>query len=188
MHPRSDLTRALGRSLLLVLAAILIVAVASAQQTRRTETGKVTADLIEYDFARHAFSARGNTHVSLDGRHQADIRAPSLSMNLSESMNQILRIEAAGPVRFEVLTAPDENGTRRRIKASASQSATYRHDAQTVVLSGNARADVTSEPPDGAEAAQFSGESITVNLETSMLSVRQATIEVTTEIDAGGGQ
>ena len=174
--------------LLIAALAALLAAGATGQQTRTTETGKVTADLIEYDFGRHAFTATGNTHVTIDGRHQAEIRAPSLSMDLSQNMDQIRLIEARGPVRFEVLTAPDENGIRRRIDASANQSATYRQADETVVLAGNARANVTSVPADGADAAQFSGESIVVNLATSTLSVRQATIEVTTEVTPGGGQ
>lgn len=188
MSSRREARRKVGRALLIAAVAALVVTAALGQQTRRTETGKVTADLIEYDFGRHAFTATGNTHVTIRGAHQSEIRAPSLSMNLSENMDQILLIEAQGPVNFEVITAPDDEGTKRRIVASASRSAVYRQADETVVLSGDARADVTSLPEDGAEAAHFRGDSIAVNLETSTLSVRRATIEVTTEVEEGGGR
>ncbi len=189
MLSRNDVIATGVRILLTTGLAVMLVAVAGGQQqTRRTETGKVTADLIEYDFGRHAFTATGNTQVTIKGAHESEIRAPGLSMELSEDMDQILTIEAEGPVNFEVLTAPDENGTRRRVVARASNSAVYRQADETIALTGDARADVTTVPDRGVDAAHFAGESIVVNLRESTLSVRKATIEVTTEVEEGGGR
>jgi len=39
-----------------------------------------------------------------------------------------------------------------------------------------------------AEAAHFTGESITVNLRTSMLSIKQADLTVTTEVNTDEGE
>ncbi len=188
MTSASDRGRAYRTVVLTALVVGLVAAAAGGQQTKRIETGRVTADLIEYDFGKHAFTATGNTHVTIVGDHHAEVRAPALSMNVSEDMDQILVIEAQGPVNFEVVTAPDEDGTKRRIVASATRSATYRQAEQTVVLSGDACADVTTLPEGSADAAHFEGESIVVDLEGSTLSVRQATIEVTTEIEEDGEQ
>ncbi len=159
------------------------LSVAAGQQVRRTETGTVTADLIEYDFGTNDFTATGNAHVTILGRHNAQIRAPKLTMDLSDQLDRILRLEAAGPVRFEVVTAPDDEGLRRQIEASATQSAVYVDETQTVTLTGDAVADVRTLPEGEVEAARFEGQSIVVNLAKSTLSVRQAKIEVTSEVE-----
>ena len=177
---RSSITAAL------VAATVLATVAAAQQQTRRTETGTVTADDIVYDFANNDFKATGNVSVQIEGRHNAKMRAPALSMDLSDSLNRILKLVASGPVHFEVLTAADSKGLRRKIIASCSQRATYDADSETVVLSGDALADVTTLPEGNVEAAHFTGESITVDLHNSTLSVKQAQITVTAEV-AGQG-
>ena len=174
---------AVSRVMLLLGALALAAAIAGGQQVRRTETGTVSADLIEYDFGANAFTATGNTRVTILGTHNAELRAPELTMDLSDQLNQILSVDATGPVYLEVLTAPDDEGLRRRIIARASAGAAYRQSTQTVVLSGQAVADVTTLPEGNVEAAHFEGQSIVVDLAKSTLTAREATIEVTTEVD-----
>ncbi len=173
---------------IVILAVATVITVAVAQQTKRTETGTVTAELIEYDFANNDLTATGNVSVNIEGRHVAKLRSPMLSVDMNDKMNRILKLVAGGPVNFDVLTAPDVNGLRRKIVASCSSRATYDAGSEMVTMSGNAEADVSTLPEGNMEAAHFTGESITVNLRTSMLSVKQAEISVTTEVTVDEGE
>ncbi len=172
---------------IVVGVSALGVAVAQ-QQVKRTETGTIKADLIEYDFSNNDCTATGNVTVSIDGRHQAKMFAPVMFVDLNQDRNRILSLVATGPVRFEVLIAPDSDGLRRKILASCGTRAAYDATAQTILMSGGAKADMTTLPAGNAEAAHFTGDSITVNLRTSMLSIKQAEITVTTEIPASEGE
>ena len=87
-------------------------------------------------------------------------------------------------------TAFDKSWANRRSQSAesgcvsgASAGAAYRQSTQTVVLSGQAVADVTTLPEGNVEAAHFEGQSIVVDLAKSTLTAREATIEVTTEVD-----
>ena len=177
-----------GWLIVAIVACVSALAVATAQQVKRTETGTVTAELIEYDFGNNDFKATGNVVVDIDGKHQAKMFAPTLSMDLNQDLDRILSLVATGPVRFEVLTAPDSDGLRRKILASCGSRAAYDAAAQTIVMSGGAKADVSTLPAGNAEAAHFTGDSITVNLRTSMLSIKQADLTVTTEVNTGEGE
>ncbi len=177
-----------GWLIIAIVAGVSALGVAMAQQVKRTETGAVTADLIEYDFANNDFKATGNVIVNIDGTHQGKMFAPALSMDLNQDLDRIVSLVATGPVKFEVLTAPDTNGLRRKIVASCGKRATYDANTQTIVMTGGAKADVSTLPAGNAEAAHFTGDSITVNLLTSTLSVKQAEITVTTEVETGEGE
>ncbi len=177
-----------GWLIVAIVAGASVLGVAVAQQVKRTETGTVTADLIEYDFGNNDFKATGNVVVNIVGQHQAKMFAPTLSMDLNQDLDRILSLVAAGPVKFEVLTAADSAGLRRKILASCGSRAAYDADSQTVSMTGGAKADVSTLSVGNAEAAHFTGESITVNLRTSMLSIKQADLSVTTEIPASEGE
>ncbi len=172
----------------MIALAAMLLAVAAAQQTRRTETGTVTAAEFEWDFANNKFLATGDVVVNIAGRHQAQLRAPQVSLDMNDTMNRIVRAVASGPVRLELLTAPDANGLRRKIIATCGGRATYEAGSDTVTMSGGAQADVTTLPEGKVEAAHLKGDSITVNLRDSKMSVKQATISVTTEINEGQGE
>ncbi len=175
--------RAIATLTVLIAAGALMAAAALGQQVRRTETGTVSADEIEYDFANHVFTASGNTQVTILGKHNAQMRAPALSVEVNQQLTRILVMEARGPVSFDIVTAPDAEGTRRRIRVSASRSATYRDAEQTVSLLGDAKADITTLPEGSVEAAHLEGESVVIDLANSTLTLKQATVEVTTEVE-----
>ena len=177
-----------GWLIVAIVAGVSALAVATAQQVKRTETGTVTAELIEYDFGNNDCKAIGNATISIDGRHQAKMFAPTLFVDLNQDLNRVLSLVAEGPVKFEVLTAANSAGLRRKILASCGARAAYDAVAQTIVMSGGAKVDVSTLPVGSAEAAHFTGESITVNLRTSMLSIKQADLTVTTEIPASEGE
>ena len=171
-----------------IVVGVSALGVAMAQQVKRTETGTITADLIEYDFSNNDCEATGNVTVGIDGKHQAKMFAPALFVDMNQALDRILSLVATGPVRFEVLTAPDSDGQRRKIVASCGTRAAFDAVAQTIVMSGGAKADVSTLPAGSAEAAHFTGESITVNLRTSTLSIKQADLTVTTEVNTGEGE
>lgn len=177
-----------GWLIVAIVAGASVLGVAVAQQVKRTETGTITADLIEYDFGNNDCKATGNVTVSIDGRHQAKMFAPTLFVDLNQDLDRILSLVAEGLVRFEVLTAADSAGLRRKILASCGTRAAYDADSQTVSMTGGAKADVSTLPTSNAEAAHFTGDSITVNLRSSTLSVKQAEVSVTTEVNTGEGE
>jgi lipopolysaccharide export system protein LptA len=149
-----------GWLIVAIVVGVSALGVAMAQQVKRTETGTITADLIEYDFSNNDCKATGNVTVSIDGRHQAKMFAPALFVDLNQDLDRILSLVAEGPVKFEVLTAPDSERQRRKIVASCGTRAAYDAAAQTIVMSGGAKADVSTLPTGNAEAAHFTGDSI----------------------------
>ena len=167
----------------IALLGMMLLGVAVAQQTRRTETGTVTAAEFEWDFANNDFMATGNVVMNIEGRHRAQMRAAQVSLDMNDTMNRILRAVANGPVHLDLLTAPDSKGLRRKIVATCGGRATYEGRTDIVTMTGGAEADVTTLPEGNAEAAHLKGDTITGNLRDSKLSVKQATISVTTEVD-----
>lgn len=177
-----------GWLVIAMVAGVSALGVAVAQQVKNTETGTISADLIEYDFANNDCEATGNVIVTIDGKHQAKLFAPAIFVDLNQDLNRILSLVAKGPIRFEALTAPDDNGLRRKIVASCGTRASYDAVTQTINMTGGAEADVSTLPTSNVEAAHFTGESITVNLRASTLSVKQAEATVTTEVSSGEGE
>jgi len=165
------------------LALIMLVGAAVAQQTRRTETGDITADVFEWDLANNDFKATGNVVINIEGRHKAQLRAPAVSLDWNDNMSRIMRAVATGPVHLDLLTAPDNKGLQRRIVATCGGRATYEGATEIVSLTGGAEADVTTLPEGNVEAAHLKGDSITANLRESKISVKQAAISYTGEDD-----
>lgn len=167
----------------IVALGMMLLGAALAQQTKQTETGTVTAAEFEWDFANNDFMATGNVVMNVEGRHKAQIRASQVSLDMNDTMNRILRAVANGPVHLDLLTAPDNKGLRRKIIATCGGRATYEGGTDIVTMTGGAEADVTTLPEGNVEAAHLKGDTITVNLRDSKMSVKQATISVTTEVD-----
>jgi len=165
------------------VTVIMLLGAAVAQQVRQTETGTVSAAEFEWDFANNDFMATGNVVMNIEGRHTARLRAPAVSLDMNDTLNRILRAVATGPVHVDLLTAPDSKGLRRKIVATCGGRATYEGGTDIVTMTGGAEADVITLPEGNVEAAHLKGDSITVNLRDSKLSVKQAEVSVTTEID-----
>lgn len=166
----------------------LLVGGALAQQTRRTHTGKLTFDELQYDFANNAITMTGDpATVLIEGRHTAHLRAPRVAIDADETLEQILGATAQGPVKLELFTAPDVNGRRRRIEATCTERATYSQADSTVVMTGNVVGDVTTLPEGEAEAAHLEAEEVVVNLRTSVMKARPGSFTVTTEADVPAG-
>ena len=121
-------------------------------------------------------------HLGPDPK-MANIQADVEVRILGHKMNQILRAVASGPVHLDLLTAPDNNGLRRKIVATCGGRATYEGGTEVVTMTGGAEADVTTLPEGNVEAAHLEGDTITANLRASKLSIKQATISMTTEVE-----
>jgi lipopolysaccharide export system protein LptA len=171
-------------SLMIVTLTLGTLTVAYAQQTRKTETGKVVFDELEWDFENNTIVITGSPALlSVEGMHDAQLRAPRINVNADAQLTQIHGAVATGPVRLNMLTAPDTNGVRRRIEATCQQRATYSQGEATVTMVGTVVADIITLPQTEAEAAHLESEKITVDLRASTLTASPGSFEVTTEMD-----
>ncbi|MFO7946371.1 MAG: LptA/OstA family protein [Armatimonadota bacterium] len=152
-----------------------------AQQVQKTQTATIKADSLEYDWSTETTVMKGNCHLVIDNDSHAEMTAPAMTVQLNRDRNRINFLEADGVVRFNVTTAPDDNGLRRKISAQAQGGATYRETTQEVKLTGGARADVSTIGT-AAQAVHFEGNTITANLKTSRLRVDNAHLKIETPL------
>lgn len=170
--------------LLLAGLGLLAATVAFSQQVKRTRTAEIKADLLEFDWNANVFEFSGNCKLTIGAGYNATMTAPRMTTEIATAPPTVKSLVAQGPVNFVIVTAPDSQGRKRKIVASAQQKATYAEDTQTVKLVGQAQADMTPlEASDEVEAVHFTGETITANLKTSRLTVDNANLTVKTQIE-----
>jgi lipopolysaccharide export system protein LptA len=172
---------------LLALVA-LVATVVFAQQVRRTATADFGAKTMEWFWDKYTIEAVGDCWLEIKAQHQARLTAPTMVVQHDEGFENVQKATAAGPVKVEMLTAPDDQGRRRKIVASCTRRATYDRADQTVVMEGDAKADVTTLPEGEVEAAHFTGEKMTADLKNNKLTVTDAHLQVTTEIKTEKGE
>jgi len=168
------------RFIWIILAALGLLAatVAFSQQVKRTRTAEIKAGLMEFDWGTNVFEFTGNCILTIGAGYNATMTAPKMTAATVKSLT------ATGPVHFTIITAPDGQGRKRKIVASARDKATYAEDTQVVKLVGEATADMTPvDAPEDVEAVHFTGETITANLKTSRLSVDNANLTVKTQVE-----
>lgn len=154
---------------------------AVAQQVKRVQNATITAQAMEFDWGANTIVFTGNVKLVMTGTHNATMTAPRMSVKLSSKAERVVSVVTDGPANFSIVTAPDSEGVRRKIIATASQKVTYSADSGLVTLTGGATADLL--PVDAApetEAIHFTGETITANLKTNKLTVDNANLTVET--------
>lgn len=161
-----------------------MLAVAPAQQTRRTQAGRLDFLELVWDFENNTFAITGDPALlRVEGLHDAELCAPRITIDADQNLTRIRGAVAGGPVRLNMLTAPDTKGVRRRINATCRDRATYDQATATVKMIGNVVADIVTLPETGEEAAHLESDEITVDLNASTLTASSGSFEVTTETD-----
>lgn len=169
-------------ALLPAVALMLLASLAVAQQVKKARNATITAQSMELNWESGEVEFIGNVKLVIAGDINADMIAPRMSVKLSPKGDKVLSVLAHGPVQFTIVTAPDANGQRRKIVASATEQATYAADTDLVKLTGGATADMLPlEGTAGIEAIHFTGQTITANLKTNRLTVDQANLTVQTQ-------
>jgi len=169
---------------LLVAAVGLLTAVAVGQQVKKTRTATISAEKLELDWVTNVWEFTENCKVTIGDGYNAEMSARAMTVKLSPKADRVLSLVAAGPVDFTVITAPDSQGVKRKITASAQKEATYAEDTQTVRLSGGAVADIRAlDAAASVEAAHITGNTITANLKTNRLTVDKPDVTVKTELE-----
>lgn len=165
------------------LLAAMAVACAWGQAQKRTRTAEVTADDMVFKWETNQFEFSGNCVLEVSGPNQATITAPRMSLQLTADGRAIKFLKATGPLRTTVVTAPDSQGVKRRIVATAAKYATYVEADQVVEMVGDAQADMITLPerPDSAKA-HFSGDLLRVSLKSGELSAKRVRIRVEGEL------
>ncbi len=179
--------RFLLATMIALLAATMLTVAPAQQQTRKTRTGKVTFNELVWDFENNTIVITGQpAQLCVEGLHDAELRAPRINVDADEQLTRIHGAVATGPVRLNMLTAPDTNGVRRRINATCQQKATYDQGSATVTMVGDVVADIVTLPESEEEAAHLESQQITVDLRTSTLTASPGSFEVTSEMDVEG--
>ncbi|MGC9318042.1 MAG: hypothetical protein ACP5KN_08405 [Armatimonadota bacterium] len=182
------------KRLTILVALVLLVGVSVAQQVRQTRTGKLTFRELTWDFAKNTITMTGDPAiVTIEGRHHAELRAPRVDIDADQRLQEVHGAVAHGAVRLNLLTAPDEEGRRRRVEATCTRQATYSQSDQQVVMTGNVKADIITLPEGEGEAAHLEDvEKVVVNLATSVLTAQsgeeQGLFTVTTDVELEGGE
>ncbi|MEA3402603.1 MAG: hypothetical protein U9R79_15295 [Armatimonadota bacterium] len=175
-----------------LVAVALLVSATVAQQVRQTRTGKLTFRELTWDFAKNTITMTGDPAVvTIEGRHHAELRAPRVDIDADQRLREVHGAVAHGAVRLNLLTAPDQDGRRRRVEATCTRQATYSQSEQQVVMTGDVKADIITLPEEEGEAAHLEDvDKVVVDLATSVLTAHsaedaeeQGTFTVTTDVD-----
>ncbi len=178
-----------GRTVAWLLGVALVAGtVVVAQQSSKTTTAEFGAEEVAWDWTTNVFELVGGCWLNIKADHDARMTARAMTVKADKNLQQVEMLTAAGPVKFEVLTAKDKDGLQRKIVASCSQKATYEEKTQVVELIGNAEADVTTLPEGNVEAAHLTGDKVTVDLKANKVTVTKAHVTVTTEIETEKGE
>jgi len=118
----------------------------------------------------------GKVRVEIKGDYDANMTAPKVTATTSQEKNQVLSLEAQGPVTIDVVTKTPE-GKQWRVSARCSDSATFSEQTMIAVLKGNAHAEATGLPRlEEMESAEYDGDTMTVDLKKHLLTFTQAHI------------
>lgn len=165
----------------LVLAALLLTSsLAWGQANTKTQSAEITAESMTFNWATNEMVFSGGARAVISGANPTTLAAPKFTVRLSEQQDRVLSLVAAGPVHIEIVGKPDAQGVRARITAAAKDRAEYAEATQKIVLYGGAEADYVSLPegPD-SRRAHFTGEIMEADLNTSILTVTKARLNVT---------
>ncbi len=171
--------------LITVALVTVLVATLSGQAARMTtRTADLQGDDMTLYLKTNQFVFTGHCKLIITGPYQATMTSAKMTFKLSSGADDIEQLATHGPTDFSVVTQPDEEGNRYQITATSRQGATYSGKQQKVVLSGGATADIVTLPegPD-SQRAHITGETITADLKTSVISVNKAHLRVETPLE-----
>ena len=169
-----------------VLAGLLLVScLAWAQNSKKTQSADIKGDGSVFNWNTNELTLTGSVSVQITSANATTMTAPKMTAKFSKAMDLILNLVASGPVRLEIITAPDADGVRSRMTATCTDKAEYSETTQKIVLHGGAVADYVSLP-EGPESrtAHFTGDEIEANLNTSELTVLNTHIRVSSPLKA----
>jgi lipopolysaccharide export system protein LptA len=179
--------------LLIVALLLLIPTLGLPQAEQKTQTADIKAHLSTFNWKSNVYvfsgaytgDPSGNTIAILHGDYDATVYAPKMTFTLPPKGQKVGTLTATGPVRFEILTPPDQQGLRTKIVATATDSATYSEVTQKLMLKGNADATITRLPesPDTPNA-HITGDEIDANLQTGDMTVTTANMTVSGPLSA----
>lgn len=177
-----------GGTIALLAVTLAICTVVVAQQSRKTATAEFGSEDFSWAWDTNVFELAGGAWLNVKAEHVAKMTATAMTVQADDKLRQIELLTATGPVKIDVLTAKDEKGLQRKIVASCSEKATYQEAKQLIEMIGNVEADVTTLPAGNVEAAHLCGDKITFDLKANKVTVTQAKMTITTEIDTEKGE
>jgi len=164
----------------IILAAVVLLAAAVlAQHIRKGSVAVIRSDDMQVDWGTGLTEMTGNVRVDIKGDYTATMTASSVIVKADLEKAQVLSLEARGPVRFDIDTAPVE-GKRSHITASCTQQAVFSEQTMVVTLEGNAHAEITGATAvvGQVEAAKYDGETVSIDLNKRSIRLKQATAEI----------
>ncbi len=169
----------------LTLAIVLAASIYGQAAQMTTRTADLQGDDMTLYLKTNQFVFTGHCKLIITGPYQATMTSAKMTFKLSSGADDIEHLATHGPTDFSVVTQPDEEGNRYKITATSRQGATYSGKQQKVVLSGGASADIVTLPeaPD-SQRAHITGDTITADLKTSVISVNKAHLQVETPLES----
>jgi lipopolysaccharide export system protein LptA len=178
--------------LVAVTVAVLATALVTAQHVKKGSIATIESQEMLVDWGTGVTEMTGNVKVTIRGDYDATITASSVYVTADVEKAQVLSLEARGPVRVDIDTAPVD-GKRSHVTASCTQRATFSEKTMVVVLEGNAHAEISGAGSvvSGVEAAKYDGQSMTIDLNKRTIRTKQATAEIqmapAAEVPKGNG-
>ncbi len=167
------------------LVALLLASLAGQAAQTTTRTATVAGDKMTLDLRTNDIEFTGQCKLTIAGPYQATITAARMTFKLSSGADSIEQLTTHGATNFSLITQPAEAEQQYKITADAAGGATYSEKAQQVVLSGGAQADIVSLPESPeSQRAHFTGQTITADLQTSVIEVNKAHLRVQTTQEA----
>ena len=164
---------------LVLVGALLLVAAACAQHIKRGSVAVIRSDELEVDWGTGVTEMTGNVRVDIKGDYAATMWASAVTVRADLEKAQVLSLEAHGPVKFDIDTAPVE-GKRSHIEATCKRQATFSEQTMTATLEGNAHVEITGAGAmvSQVESVRYDGDSLTIDLTNHKIKLKQATAEV----------
>ena len=148
------------------------------QKVLHGSVADIYATDVEVDLATGVATLTGNVRVQIKGAYDATMTAPTIVAKQSQEKNQVISLDAQGPVNLDVLTK-GADGKQFRVTARCSDSATFSEQTMVAVLKGNAHAEVTGLPrAEAVESARYDGDTLTVDFKHNKIKLTQAHVNV----------
>jgi hypothetical protein len=167
--------RAAERVFCTVVAA-LVCATASAQLTSApSETPRMSvefrAESMQYDAAARGWHASRACKVimKVEGKYEGTMESPALATKGVGLRGQ--GVTARGPVTLRLVIVGEEGTAQVELTATCTDEAILNTTDETLVLQGNATAEVRSLGQGEAQTEHFAGDSIALNLKTKQITV-----------------
>ncbi len=152
----------------LISLALLGACMAALAAQTKTQQALITCDKkAVYNWKTGELVFSGNCRVEIKGEDKATMTTEQLSGKFSPDGSSVVKLTAAGPVHFDITTAPDENGVKRLITAECKGQALFMGQERQVRLTGGAEALMETLPKQpNVDPAKLTGKEIVIDLDT----------------------